>query len=949
MCPVESENQSGSAPPGNRGEAEVGRRLIDILSGIARELDSGRGSREPITLDSDLTADLGLDSLARTEVLLRIQHAFDADLPDSALLAETPRELVRLLMANGDAITKEPPSEPLPESGIKVSATVEPRDAGTILDALTWHVQHHPDRRHALLITGQAAEPPLSYGELATSAHRVAGALQRADLQRGDTVVIMLPTSYEYLACFIGTLIAGGVPVPIYPPARVSQVVAHLRRHRRIIANAGAQFLIADETIKRVAEALRPYLSGLGRVLIANDLLSTDLPVNPYEPNPGDTAMLQYTSGSTGDPKGVVLSHANLLANIRAAGSRLGVSSDDVFVSWLPLYHDMGLIGAWLGSLYFGCPVIFMSPLRFLARPSRWFWAIHDHGGTISAAPNFAYELCLQQIRDGEIEGLNLESWRHALNGAEPVSPSTARRFCERFAAYGFRAEAMKPAYGLAEVCVALTIPVHGKQMVVDRIDRERFERDGAADPAAPDDPAPMEFISCGRVIADHEVRVVDMTDHELPDRREGRLQFRGPSSTTGYYRNPTATEQLFQGEWLDSGDRAYVDGDLVFVTGRVKDMIIRGGRNIHPSELEGVIGDIRGIQKNCVASFGSSGEDGTERLVVVAETLEDAPAEHTRMVNEINRKSAELFGMPPDDVVLVPVDSILKTPSGKIQRAANRELYERGVLGKAPKLQYLHLVTSLGTARLRTWLGVASIYGYSAWAWFVIVCIGTLTWSAVALLPRLSWRWAAFRTGARWICRLAGIPVKLHGKQNLPQGRPWILVSNHTSYLDGLFLMQALDQEVAFLAKTELQNHFVSRIFFRRLNALYVDRADIEASSRAPDAMVKAIESGRRVLVFPEGTFFRPPGLLPFHMGAFLTAAKTGADVVPAALRGCRSILRSETWLIRPGSVFVCIDKPIRPDGQDWNAAVRLRDTSRQVILRNSGEPDAITTHEGG
>lgn len=945
MFVSQSKNESLATGAQPRSEAEVGHGVVDILTEVAKELHPDIRSREPLTLDSDLTADFGLDSLARAEVLLRIQQAFDADLPDSALLAETPREFVRLLTAAGYVPAREAPRGPLLDREIVAATIGEPREARTLLDALTWHEQSHADRRHALIITPQDAEPPLSYGELATSARRAAGALQRAGLQRGDTVVIMLPTSYQYLACFMGTLIAGGVPVPIYPPARVSQVVAHLRRHRRILANAGAQFLIADETVNQVAQGLRPYLAGLGRVLIAADLLSTDWPVNPYRPSPEDTAMLQYTSGSTGDPKGVVLSHRNLLANIRAARNRLAVSSEDILVSWLPLYHDMGLIGAWLGSLYLGCSLILMSPLHFLARPSRWLWAIHDHGGTISAAPNFAYELCLRKIRDQEIQGLNLASWRHALNGAEPVSPATTRAFCGRFAQYGFRADAMKPSYGLAEACAALTIPDPGTSVAVDRIDRERFERSGVADPAAPDDPVPMEFITCGRAIPGHEVRVVDVTDHELPERQEGRLQFRGLSATRGYYRNPKATEQLFHGDWLDSGDRAYIAGGLVFITGRLKDMIIRGGRNIHPSELDAVIGDIPGIRKDGVAGFGSAGADGTERLVLVAETTEQDPTARTGLVRDINSKIADLLAMPPDDVVLVPVGSIPKTPSGKIQRAATRKLYERGVLGKAPRLQYLTLLASLGAARLRTWLRAASIYGYSAWVWFVLLSIGAVTWTAVALLPRLGWRWAAFRRGARSICWFARIPVRLRGEENLPPDRPWILVSNHTSYLDGLFLLLAVKHHVAFVVKRELKDHFISRTFLGRLDALYVDRADIEASSRAPDVMVKAIEGCRRLLVFPEGTFLRPPGLLPFHMGAFLTAAMTGVEVIPIALRGSRSVLRPGTWLIRPGSVFVSIDAPLKPDGNDWNAAVRLRDASRRVILRNSGEPDAATS----
>src|SRR5690606_38768279 len=225
---------------------------------------------------------------------------------------------------------------------------------------------------------------------------------------------------------------------------------------------------------------------------------------------PNALALIQYTSGSTGDPKGVELSHANLLANIRAWGGTVGLSSTDVCVSWLPLYHDMGLIVAWLGSLYHACPLVLMSPLDFLARPERWLWAIHHHRGTVAAAPNFAYELCVKRLADVPLDGLDLSTWRLAANGAEPIDPDTPARFAAAFARYGLRPETLTPAYGLAEATVGLAVPPPGRGTRTDRVERERFQRDRIATPADADDARALRFVSCGPPLPGHELRVVD-------------------------------------------------------------------------------------------------------------------------------------------------------------------------------------------------------------------------------------------------------------------------------------------------------------------------------------------------------------------------------------------------------------------------------------------------------
>ena len=289
-----------------------------------------------------------------------------------------------------------------------------------------------------------------------------------------------------------------------------------------------------------------------------------------------------------------MLTHANLLANIRAMGRATEVTSEDVFVSWLPLYHDMGLIGAWLGSLYHGCRLVIIPPLSFLARPERWLWAIHTHRGTLSASPNFGYDLCCRRLSDEVLAGLDLGSWRLAFNGAEPVSPETIAAFARRFTSFGFKPEAATPVYGLAECSVGLTFPPLGRGPLIDRVRRADLGEEGIATPADEDEAA-LQFVSCGRPLSGHQIRIVDEAGREIPDRRQGRLQFKGPSATSGYFRNPEKTQSLFQGDWLDTGDLAYSAQGEVYITGRVKISSFREDETSTPMSWRKLWGIFRG------------------------------------------------------------------------------------------------------------------------------------------------------------------------------------------------------------------------------------------------------------------------------------------------------------------------------------------------------------------
>jgi 1-acyl-sn-glycerol-3-phosphate acyltransferase len=757
---------------------------------------------------------------------------------------------------------------------------------------------------------------------------------------------LMLPTGLDYFIAFMGVLLCGGVPVPIYPPGSAVQLEDHVRRQARILNNAGVVAMLTDSSVRGIGRLLQAQAPRLRRVETVADLAAAGRLPTQAAVAADSIAMLQYTSGSTGDPKGVMLTHANLLANIRAIGRGIRVVNTDLFVSWLPLYHDMGLIGAWLGTLYFGLPLVIMSPLAFLARPERWLWAIHRHRATLSAAPNFAYELCVKRLADADLAGLDLSCWRVAFNGAESVVPESLDRFCDRFARYGFRREAMTPVYGLAECAVGLTFPPLGRGPMIDRVEREPFMRTGEARVAA-SDANPLRFASCGSPLIGYEVRVVDASGREVGDRQEGRLEFKGPSATQGYFNNPGATNLLIRNGWHDSGDRAYVASSEVYITGRVKDIVIRAGRHIHPDELEAAVGTISGVRKGCVAVFGTPGaEGGTERLVVMAETYSVAPDERSALSARITARIIEVLGEPPDDVVLVLPHTVLKTSSGKIRRAASREIYVGLSSLRTPRAVWRQKVRlaagAVGPGAER--LGRSATQSiYAAYFWAVLCIVGAAVWLIVAALPRRAWAWRAAHAGTRTIVAAVLLPLTVRGAEHLPQSGPCVIVANHASYLDGLIALAVIKSPSCFVVKRELLDGLVARVFLVRLGALFVTREQTLESVASAEQMTTAVREGQTLVVFAEGTFTRAPGLLPFHLGGFLAAANAGGSIVPMAIRGTRSVLRDGQWFPRRGPISVVVGQAIAmPTGvEPLAAALKGRDAVRAHIAAHCGEPE--------
>ncbi len=921
--------------------------ILHTITDLLAESHSAR--RLPaVTLDSHLERDLGLDSLARAELLARLERLWQRRLPETLLNVETASELLHaVLHAEPMAAHSHVPTVVVPvtrEAG-QVAA-----QAQTLNAMLALHAKQQPQRTAIRLYESDAQQVDIRYQDLWQQAQSVAVGLRDRGLMPGQTVALMLPTGQEYFISFFGVLLAGGAPVPIYPPLRPSQLEEHLRRHARLLSNAQVQILITVDEARRLAQVLASQVPSLHAVVTTAEVLIPA--VHPLLPtvSPDALAFVQYSSGSTGDPKGVMLTHANLLANIRAMCERLQADSDDVFVSWLPLYHDMGLIGACLSSLYQAVPLVVMSPLHFLRRPVDWLWAIHHHRGTLSAAPNFAYELCLRHVVDADIEGLDLSSLRFMANGAEPVSADTLRRFAQRFAPYGLDPGALAPVYGLAECSVGLALPQPGRGVLVDRIKPAPLRQQGVAVPAETDDHEVLEQVACGHALREHEMRIVDDMGRELPDRREGRIQFRGPSATQGYLHNPQATAQLIQGDWLDSGDRGYLVGGEIYITGRDKDVIIRGGRNYYPYDLEHAVGRLDGVRRGCVAVFAAAcPHDGTEKLVVVAETRSKDDTILERLQGEIAAQALEQLGTPVDDIVLAPPHTVLKTSSGKIRRNAMREYYQHGTLvqrGLPIGWQVARIAASSVLPFIGRRLRSGADLAFGVGVWGLAAVLAPLLWLGIVLVPGERRRWQVVRGLLRLAGRLTGYRPQVQGLEHLPQGA-CVLVVNHASYLDSLVLASVLPRAFRFVAKRELTANPLLHRPLRRLGVVFVERFDRQKGVAETERLTELAASGAALVFYPEGTFTRAPGLLPFRMGAFVTAARTDLPVVPVILSGTRAALRAGTWLPRPARLSVRLCPSIQPQGTDWQAINQLAQATREVMVQHCGEPDLDSTHQ--
>jgi fatty-acyl-CoA synthase len=501
-----------------------------------------------------------------------------------------------------------------------------------------------------------------SYADLHAAALGVSRSLRALGLQRGDVVALGIDDAESFLVALYGTSMAGLLPASLHPPGATRDPASYYELTARVLGSAGARALV---TSPRLVEAFADIQSACPDLAT---VVSCDQLADPFgtsadrtdEPGLDDLAFVQFTSGATSEPKGVALTHRNVAENVDAINGPCGLATTDAdsAVSWLPLHHDMGLVGMALGPLYASRPAVFLPTHAFVRRPAEWLRAISRHRATVSFAPNFAYDLCVRRVKMSDLDGVDLSCWRVAGCGAEPIHAPTLAAFAERFRSAGFRETSFLPGYGLAEHVVAATFAPRGRPL----------RTDGA-------------LVSCGVPLPGHRLRIVGEQGGDLPEREVGEILLSGPSVMQGYFENGRVTRDQIRDGWLSTGDLGYVAAGELYVCGRLKDLIIANGRKIHPQDLEWAVDELPGVRRGRSVALSVPDGEGRDRLVMIVEPNGTVDAD--QLASGVRRRLADLYGLFMDEVVIAPGGTVERTSSGKVQRALTRSKYQRGEFGR--------------------------------------------------------------------------------------------------------------------------------------------------------------------------------------------------------------------------------------------------------------------------
>lgn len=556
----------------------------------------------------------------------------------------------------------------MPDASVLASTRTAPPAAPTLLDALERGASADAP---LLVLHGDGPESRLGARDALTLARRWAYALAKQGASTGDPIALLVPTSVDFVGALLGTMLLGAIPLPLPVPMTFGPLDRHLEHLRRVVEHAGARLVVTTPRLRAAVERATADLAGV----VTAEALGPEHAAGPTSLDPSTPALLQYTSGTTGQPKGALVSHRSILANAAAIADALELRSTDVGVSWLPLHHDMGLVGVLLTAIAHPYEVHLLPPQAFVMKPRRWLELVSEKRGTISTAPNFAYDLATRRVAPA---GLDLSTWRAALDGAEPVHQSTLDRFAARFEGSGFSANAWRPVYGLAEATLAVTFHPAGERTASVRVDRHALEEESAARPST--DGTARTIVGVGVPVAETRIAVTTPDGRPVTVGRVGEIRVAGPGVMLGYYREPEASCEALTGGWLRTGDLGFVFAGRLFVSGRARELIIQAGRNVHPEDVEEIALDLD-ERIGSAAAFGRPNEEtGTDDLVVVVEARGLGPLERESLAAQVRGELLSAIGVRADEVAFWPTGSIPRTPSGKVRRReCARRHAERG------------------------------------------------------------------------------------------------------------------------------------------------------------------------------------------------------------------------------------------------------------------------------
>ena len=550
----------------------------------------------------------------------------------------------------------------------------------TIIESLQHMIK--ADKDFVIFMDMKNHEKKVSASEVYDISIGVAQYFISKGLKKNDKVIIMIPTSIEFVFIYFGILMAGGIPVPVSQPAGTANIEKFLDNLKHIIRDSESKFFATFDKLKMMIGGLIDAPNPIEEFIFTGDVLKNPIPKKNYTDLPkitgDDLALIQYTSGTTGHPKGVMLSHKNLIHNLHGIGIASNMVETDVGISWLPLYHDMGLIGGLLTTVYWGMSLVLMTPEAFLFRPQWWLENISKYRVTIGVAPNFGYHYCTTRVPDSEVTKLNLSSWRLALNGAEPIDQTTLQKFINKFKPGGLRKDIFLPVYGMAENSLAATFPALDNTTVVRRFCRVKLEEDHyATDTNSKNSKEYIDLVAVGFPLLGQEVRIANDNWKTLKEREVGQILVKSQSLSSGYYKNEKATNETIKEGWFSTGDMGFILEGHLYISGRKKEIIIKRGKNIYPYDVERIASTIKGVRLGCCAAFASENiNQGTEDLILVCETTVKDINQQKVIIKNIRNEILAKLGIAPDDIKLVPKGTVPKTTSGKTQRVLCKKIY---------------------------------------------------------------------------------------------------------------------------------------------------------------------------------------------------------------------------------------------------------------------------------
>lgn len=566
----------------------------------------------------------------------------------------------------------------------RVPARAALAPVSTLPEALLHLARERPSQPLFYIVDLEERLTVLSAEDVLRDATLLASRLRGLGVRQGDRVVLSFDTSADFLECFFACSLLGAIPCLVELPSSRASVQAWGERLRARLRLLGARGLVIDADFLDLArEALQQHAPSPGEappfaVTVEELVAEVGEPFEPPALSPEDVAFIQFTSGTTEAPRGIQISHRALLANCLEIGETGRWTTDELMVCWLPLFHDMGLVASTLASFTHGLPTALLPPIGFLLKPSRWLWALHCFRGTSAFAPNFAYQLCTKRVKDEELTGLELGSWKRAYNAAEFIHADTLRQFSERFGPWGFEPDAFLPAYGMAEMVVGVTCRDRSEPLRVETLSRSALASRRQALPVPEGSPDALTVVSVGRVFRSTRCRIVDDEGRDVGERQEGEILLRGPSLFTGYYAHPEATDAVLRDGWLHTGDLGFLSEGQLFICGRSKDLIIKAGDNYHPYTMESAAAQVQGVRAGCVAAVGvNNAQTGTEDLVLLCETAETNPNALRQLCKYVEDVVYQGCGLRPNRVIPLAPLTLPKTTSGKIKRAYIRQHLE--------------------------------------------------------------------------------------------------------------------------------------------------------------------------------------------------------------------------------------------------------------------------------